>query len=1144
MKFIRNLGCLSAILSISALANPAIAYQIPTTTNALWSGTNVTTGVGNTVPATKDTPSGVRVKVTVAGSGTNIFARNNTTLMTSGNSTTPALPGTTNGLQLLSDMSNCPNGLGVLTCPNLGTFSIEFLDTSNTPLKVRNPIVHWSRLGGAKSLMSTVNGVTTTKSFLQTVVLQLTTPNLKFGTASGSSLAVSTGINNNIRWAMPATSATPGVCSTAASDAGCGSTPILNSSGTAIFTDRLDFSVSNQRTNDTIAWNEVVNGAASVTQDGYFLTVSFEEDYGDAPASFDPITAASHVITDLTLGASVDAENPTVANGGADGATSVTPSPKVVAAGTDNTGTNGDGIDDDGIASFPPLSTTQTGTTYSVPVALSGASRAGRVCGWIDFNRNGTFDNATERACGDFVAGAATVNLNWTVPAGITVGNNYVRVRTSYDITGVQNPTGRLNSGEVEDYRIAITAPAPLNNPPTTTDLNAASQPNPGSTTAVQVTTLAGSDLEDGPLGAGKRFKIESLPTNGTLSYNNAPVLAGQMITNYDPTLLKLDPNDGAISVSFTYAAIDSTGQADLSPATVIMPFIVTSSSIITISGMVFSDADANIGIDGSDAGTNAGSASLTIYAIDNRGKVVDKATVTANGTYSLTNVPQNTALTLLLSNNATVAIGALAPTVTSLPTDWYHTGEILNGVIDSEISTLGDIALAGSTSNIVGQDFGIRQGTIIAADPATTTCNPDYRTTLNTGISAAGDVLPVGANDLNWTVEWIPGPTSGPETPYATPRPIGPMPAVVVGNLALGAWVNEPANAHWISYPFRLSSNSNGDHNDADLDGRANEGINPMGTSDTVRLKYTSSLTLPINANITSISVPVGVSVDNQFVSIKVNGVENLVPTPAQNPNAADFITLNQLNITQGWQAGVNRIEIITESGPPLTGFFLSVQVTSTQVCPNASPNLLLVKRITAINGGTTTVGGDSLAGYIDTLTNPYDDNDATIATQPTPASPPKDTDKWPDPSTFLLGGINGGNIKPGDEMEYTIYFLSSGDAMAKNVLFCDRVPDDVSFLFNGYGGSSPLGLTGTEKGIELFHNGTTTALSNVPDSDLGQYFSPGVDPKATYPNVNCRGANTNGAVVVDLGNLPNATAVGTPAASYGFVRFKGRVK
>ncbi|MHC5730040.1 MAG: hypothetical protein ACYTXY_39190, partial [Nostoc sp.] len=121
----------------------------------------------------------------------------------------------------------------------------------------------------------------------------------------------------------------------------------------------------------------------------------------------------------------------------------------------------------------------------------------------------------------------------------------------------------------------------------------------------------------------------------------------------------------------------------------------------ISISGTVFSDADADVTINGSDAGTNAGSANLTIYAVDTSGKVVDKVTVAANGTYSLANVLTNSSVTLRLSNDSTVAIGATAPTAPSLPSGWYYTGENLNGTVDGTIATLGNIALTTTTSNL-----------------------------------------------------------------------------------------------------------------------------------------------------------------------------------------------------------------------------------------------------------------------------------------------------------------------------------------------------------------------------------------------------------------------------------------------------------
>jgi uncharacterized repeat protein (TIGR01451 family) len=134
-------------------------------------------------------------------------------------------------------------------------------------------------------------------------------------------------------------------------------------------------------------------------------------------------------------------------------------------------------------------------------------------------------------------------------------------------------------------------------------------------------------------------------------------------------------------------------------------------------------------------------------------------------------------------------------------------------------------------------------------------------------------------------------------------------------------------------------------------------------------------------------------------------------------------------------------------------------------------SPNLLLVKRITSVNGLFTTNRGDDLSKYKDENSNPYDDNDITI-TNPNPPSTFADTDKWPDLNTFLIGGINAGNVKSGDEIEYTIYFLSSGQSPARKVLICDRIPTNLSFLttaFNTSGSPSQVsgGTPGADRGI-----------------------------------------------------------------------------
>ncbi|MBC7826078.1 MAG: DUF11 domain-containing protein, partial [Candidatus Parcubacteria bacterium] len=112
----------------------------------------------------------------------------------------------------------------------------------------------------------------------------------------------------------------------------------------------------------------------------------------------------------------------------------------------------------------------------------------------------------------------------------------------------------------------------------------------------------------------------------------------------------------------------------------------------------------------------------------------------------------------------------------------------------------------------------------------------------------------------------------------------------------------------------------------------------------------------------------------------------------------------------------------------------------------------------------------------------------------------------------------------KPGDEVEYTIYFLSDGGKDASNVSLCDFVPANTTYV----PGSLQLSLSGT--------------LTAVPDSPaLGSGFYPNSTP--VFP-ASCMGVNNSrGAAVVSVGSAPKATASGAPTNSYGFFRFRAKV-
>ncbi|MGI0495158.1 beta strand repeat-containing protein [Alkalinema pantanalense CENA528] len=193
-------------------------------------------------------------------------------------------------------------------------------------------------------------------------------------------------------------------------------------------------------------------------------------------------------------------------------------------------------------------------------------------------------------------------------------------------------------------------------------------------------------------------------------------------------------------------------------------------------------------------------------------------------------------------------------------------------------------------------------------------------------------------------------------------------------------------------------------------------------------------------------------------------------------------------------------------------------------------NPNLLLVKRITAINGTSINFFDD------DTTTAKKDDDNHPY--WPTPLNT-NNTLGSTNISTFLSGKIDAGMVRSGDDLEYTIYFLSAGNVPLKNINFCDLVPTNTTFQPNSFGPG---------QGIQLSLGGSFLNLTNVPDSDRAQFLNSG----AKLPTYCPSSSNPTGAVLVNIVNsnfaapdneLPNATAPGTPVASYGFVRFRAKV-
>ena len=110
--------------------------------------------------------------------------------------------------------------------------------------------------------------------------------------------------------------------------------------------------------------------------------------------------------------------------------------------------------DEDGVT-FRGL---RTGSTGSLIADVRNVEDAGaKLDAWIDFNNDKDFDDAGEQVLvSKSVTASGPATFDVAVPAGIDAGNFVARVRLSRSSDPAITPAGSANSGEVEDYSIAI----------------------------------------------------------------------------------------------------------------------------------------------------------------------------------------------------------------------------------------------------------------------------------------------------------------------------------------------------------------------------------------------------------------------------------------------------------------------------------------------------------------------------------------------------------------------------------------------------------------------------------------------------------------------------------------------------------------
>ncbi|MES2477264.1 MAG: carboxypeptidase regulatory-like domain-containing protein [Verrucomicrobiota bacterium] len=311
---------------------------------------------------------------------------------------------------------------------------------------------------------------------------------------------------------------------------------------------------------------------------------------------------------------------------------------------------------------------------------------------------------------------AATLS---TTPGSIGSAPPAASLPAGFVNTGEFIGTAAGNDGTVDGNLIIAVATTAVANAnfgidaiPTAVIVSAASQANPAGNNQVTVPTLSGTDAED---GAVTRFTLLSLPTNGTLFYNNLPVAVGQIITGYTASLLKFDPYDGELIASFNYASLDAAGKASAA-ATVTMPF-----STISITGIVFSDTNGLTDGTVNGSGTNL---SNTLYAnLVSGGNVVQSQSVQLAGTYNFISVLGNTSYTVVISTTQGT-VGAAAPAA-SLPPGYVNTGEFIGAGVGNDGSANGSLAVPVIATSVSNANFGVEQPPSASAVIAASQLNP-----------------------------------------------------------------------------------------------------------------------------------------------------------------------------------------------------------------------------------------------------------------------------------------------------------------------------------------------------------------------------------------------------------------------------------
>ncbi len=280
----------------------------------------------------------------------------------------------------------------------------------------------------------------------------------------------------------------------------------------------------------------------------------------------------------------------------------------------------------------------------------------------------------------------ASLPVNWNNADGEHIGTN----------KGLDDaPDGVINVTVVEKDVVEVNFG--INKKPVAGDNTGELQLNPGTDVQVNVIDLNVSDSED---TTPSTVTIKTVPSNGTLYYDGVEVVANQVIENFDNSKLTLDPNNGSLTVSFTYTTTDGSGvESDI--ATIAMPF-----KGLKISGNIFNDGNNNGIVDG-DLTSKADEVALYAVLLDSNGNFMAREAIKADGSYDfdgLDGIVPNSTYNVVLTSDAN-------GTTAMLPTTWTNAdGEHIGADTGLDRVADGAIKVVVTTKDIPEINFGINK--------------------------------------------------------------------------------------------------------------------------------------------------------------------------------------------------------------------------------------------------------------------------------------------------------------------------------------------------------------------------------------------------------------------------------------------------